>query len=148
MESVYNADLANDLGNLVQRVAVMMTKYYDGKIGELPHHSHDTTDYNEAMDQIRFDHALEVVWSLIRGLNQFLEEEKPWQKAKDDPEGLSEVLHHAVSDLGQIATLLLPFLPGTAEKILATFAGNEVHPEVGLLFPKAEAIEKTTFEVE
>jgi methionyl-tRNA synthetase len=148
MESVYNADLANDLGNLVQRVGVMMTKYYDGKIGDLPHHSHDTSDYDEAMAGLRFDHALEAVWLLVRGLNQFLEEEKPWQKAKDDPEGLSEVLHHAVSDLGQIAALLLPFMPGTAGKILATFADGSVHPEVGVLFPKADAIEKTTFEVE
>jgi methionyl-tRNA synthetase len=148
MESVYNADLANDLGNLVQRVAVMITKYYDGKIGELPHHSHDISDYDEAMVQLRFDRALESVWSLVRGLNQYLEEEKPWQKAKDDPEGLKEVLHHAVSDLGQIATLLLPFLPSTAGKIMATFADGKVHPEVGLLFPKAERLEKMIFEVE
>ncbi len=148
MESVYNADLANDLGNLVQRVGVMMTKYYDGKIGELPHHSHDTSDYERAMQELRFDHALDAIWSLVRGLNQYLEEEKPWAKAKDDPEGLTEVLHHAVADLEQIATLLLPFMPVTAEKIVATFADGVVHPEVGVLFPKIEAIERTTFEVE
>jgi methionyl-tRNA synthetase len=125
----------------------MLTKYYKGKIGELPHHSHDTTGYDEAISQLRFDRALEVVWSLVRGLNQYLEEEQPWQKAKDDPQGLDEVLHHAVADLEQIAILLLPFMPVTAEKIIATFAGGMVHPEVGVLFPKAEAIEKTTFEV-
>ena len=84
----------------------------------------------------------------MRGLNQYLEEEKPWAKAKDDPEGLNEVLHHAVADLGQIATLLLPFMPATAERIIATFADGMVHPGVGVLFPKAEAIEKSTFEVE
>jgi len=147
MEAVYNADLANDLGNLVQRVSVMMTKYYKGKIGVLPHHSHDTSDYLEAMAAWRFDHALEAIWLLVRGLNQYLEEEQPWQKAKDDPAGLDEVLHHAVADLGQIAVLLLPFMPVTAEKIVATFADGEVHPEVGVLFPKAETLEKNTFEV-
>ena len=52
-----------------------------------------------------------------------------------------------MADLQQIAGLLLPFMPVTAEKIVATFADGTVHPEVGVLFPKAEAIEKTTFEV-
>lgn len=147
MERVYNADLANDLGNLVQRVAVMITRYFDGVIGELPKHSHDVNPYEEAMADLRFDKALEEVWLLVRGLNQFLEEEKPWQKANTDNEGLSEVLHHAVSDLNQIAMLLLPFLPTTAEKIVATFADGRVHPEVGILFPKADTIEKTEFEI-
>ena len=147
IERVYNADLANDLGNLVQRVGVMITRYFDGVIGELPKHSHDVRPYEEAMIELRFDKALEEVWLLVRGLNQFLEEEKPWQQAETDREGLVEVLHHAVADLSQIAMLLLPFLPTTAGKIGATFADGKVHPEVGILFPKTDAIEKTEFEI-
>lgn len=142
MEAIYNADLANDLGNLVQRVQVMFTKYFKGVIGDLPQHSHDITPYLEAMDNLRFDQALNEVWLLIRGLNQYLEIEQPWKLAKTDEAQLAEVLHHAVADLVQIATLIMPFMPATAGKIAATFAGGAVRPEVGILFPKRELAEQ------
>ncbi len=146
-EAVYNSDLANELGNLVQRVAVMITKYFEGVVGEVPAHTHDVRPYQEAMDAFKFDKALEHVWQLVKGLNQYLEEEKPWVLAKTDTVQLAEVLRHAVSDLDQVSMLLLPFLPTTAGKISATFADGKVHPEVGVLFPKADTIEKTEFEV-
>lgn len=139
-EAVYNADLANDLGNLVQRVAVMIAKYQKNIIGDLPPHSHDIRPYEDAMNELRFDRALAEIWLLIRGLNQLIEEEKPWELGpggkREDAVHLGEVLHHAVSDLAQIATLLMPFMPTTAGKIAATFQGGVVRPEVGILFPK------------
>jgi len=142
MEQVYNADLANDLGNLVQRIQVMIGKYQKGVVGDLPPHSHDVAPYEQAMADLRFDKALAEVWLLIRGLNQFLEEEKPWELANSDPGHLAEVLHHAVADVVQLATMLLPFLPTTAQKIAATFEGGVVRPEIGLLFPKHDRPEK------
>ncbi len=135
---VYNSDLANELGNLVQRTAVMITKYLDGVTGEVEAHSHDASNYNQAVGQFRFDKALEAVWEMVKGLNQYVEEEKPWELAKGDTEHLKEVLIHLVADLLQIATLLLPFLPDTSQKIIATFGGGKVNPEVGILFPKVE----------
>ncbi|HEY6736542.1 MAG TPA: methionine--tRNA ligase [Candidatus Saccharimonadia bacterium] len=136
LEAVYNADLANDLGNLVQRVRVMVDRYLGGAIGELPPHSHDITPYTEAMSALKLDRALDEIWLLIRGLNQYLEEEKPWELAKTDTAHLHEVLHHAVTDLVQIAALLMPFLPTTAGKIAAAFADGHTH-DVGILFPKS-----------
>ncbi len=138
LHSVYNADLANELGNLVQRTASMITKYLDGKIGAVEVHAHDTSRYHEAMQTLRFDRALEDVWERVKGLNQLIEEEKPWVLAKEDPEHLAEVLKHVVSDLLQISTLLLPFLPTAAVKIAQTFADGVVHPEVGILFPRID----------
>jgi methionyl-tRNA synthetase len=143
METVYNTDLANDLGNLVQRVAVMIERYQKRAIGDLPPHSHDVAPYEQAMAELRFDRALAEVWVLVRGLNQFLEEEKPWEIAKKDPGHLAEVLHHAVADLIQIATMLMPFMPGAAGKIAATFANGAVHPDVGVLFPRMDLADKT-----
>ena len=137
LEEAYNSDLADDLGNLIQRTVTMISQYQKGIVGKIPSHSHDVTPYNEALGSFRFDKALDEVWLLIKGLNQYVEEEKPWQIAKkQDNEHLSEVLAYLVSNILQVSSLLEPFLPTTAAKIDQTFADGVVHPEVGLLFPK------------
>lgn len=146
-EATYNSDLANELGNLVQRVAVMSNRYLEGKIGAIPPHSHDASSFEIAMSELRFDKALEEIWALVKGLNQYLEEEKPWTVAKTDMEATSDILHHAISDILQIATLVLPFMPTTAQKIAATFAAGKIDLSVGVLFPKAEMIDKTDIEI-
>jgi methionyl-tRNA synthetase len=137
-ESVYNSDLANELGNLVQRVAVMITKYFDGTIGPVPKHSHDEHAFHQALSELRFDRALAELWQEVKGLNQLIDEEKPWELAKTDTDHLREVLIHAVADLNQIATLLLPFMPASAQKIIKTFADGQVDHSVGIIFPKIE----------
>ena len=150
MEIVYNTDLANDLGNLVQRVAVMINKYGGGHIGEPPASSHDETRYESYLNEFRFDRALAEVWALVRGLNQYIEDEKPWVIAKAgaaEAEHLDEVLGHVVTDLRRVADMVEPFLPATAEKIRATFADDEVHGEIGILFPKADVLEHVRIEV-
>ena len=146
-ETLYNTDLANELGNLVQRIAVMSNRYLNGKIGEIPAHSHDVSSFEKAMSDLRFDKALEEVWLLVKGLNQFLEEEKPWVVAKTDMDATSDMLHHAIADLLQVATLLLPFMPNTAQKIAATFADGKIDLSIGVLFPKADMITKTDIEI-
>lgn len=147
LQTVYNTDLGNELGNLVQRVAAMISQNFDGKIGEVPPHSHDSSSYNQAMTGLRFDRALEEVWALVKGLNQYIDEEKPWVLAKEaSHDQLSEVLHHAVSDLQQIAMLLLPFLPSAAAKILETFKDGQVNREIGILFPRIESQPSVSFD--
>lgn len=140
-ENAYNGELGNDLGNLVQRVASMVTKYQAGVVGEAPQAEHDMGPYREAMDALRFDVAIDGVWQTIRSLNQYIDTVKPWQIAKEretntDAEAhLGEVLAHAVGTLNQVATLLLPFMPHAAESILKTFE-NGVISERPVLFPK------------
>ena len=138
---MYNSELANDLGNAVERVATMITRYLSGTIGELPKASHDVGLYHEAMRNLRLDHAIDELWVHVKGVNQYIEEEKPWQLAKTDKDQLTLVLQQATADLLHISGLLAPFIPATAGRIANTFAGGTVHPEIGILFPKFEDAE-------
>jgi methionyl-tRNA synthetase len=138
-EASYNGELGNELGNAVQRTIVMIEKYQDGLIGDIPPAEHDVAEYHEAVRQCRFDRALDEVWDQVRGLNQYIEEQKPWQIAKEnDQEHLNEVLVYMVSCLLEIADLLQPFLPNTAESIKNTFAEGVLNKPQGVLFPKIE----------
>jgi methionyl-tRNA synthetase len=136
---VYETELANELGNAVQRVASMVSRYLGGTLGEIPKASHDVGLYHQAMLGLRLDRALDELWVHVRGVNQFIEEEKPWELAKSDKEQLSEVLHQAVADLLHIAKLLTPFIPATADRVAQTFAAGHVDSSVGILFPKFDA---------
>ena len=136
-EAAYNNELANELGNGVQRTAAMILKYQNGIIGEIPEAEHDTGAYEQALEACRFDRALDEVWERVRGLNQYIDMEKPWEIAKaGDAEHLKEVLANQASDLLQIAGLLEPFLPGTAKKIQTVFSEGLIQPIEGTLFPK------------
>ena len=134
-QKIYEADLANELGNLVQRVAAMIKQYQNSEIGQSLHSVHDATPYHDAMIELRFDKALEEVWLLIKGLNQYVDEEKPWAVAKQDPDQLNKILTHAAGDILQIANLLQPFLPNTADRIIQIYA-NKINLDIGILFPK------------
>lgn len=140
-EAAYNNELANELGNAVQRTSAMIMKYLGGIIGEIPAAQHDRAPIDEAVKLCRFDRALDHTWDQVRGLNQYIDEEKPWEiaKNKDDADHLRDVLAYQAGCLLEIADLLTPFLPETAEKIKAVFAEGVVRPIVGTLFPKAEA---------
>jgi methionyl-tRNA synthetase len=138
-EASYNNELANELGNAVQRTAAMITKYQDGIIGDIPPAKHDKEPIEEAIALCRFDRALDEIWDQVRGLNQYIDEEKPWTIAKDgDSDHLREVLAYQSSCLIEIADLLVPFLPETAAKIKGVFEEGIVHPIEGTLFPKSD----------
>lgn len=141
-ETAYNTELANDLGNLASRVASMLTRYQAGVIGDAPMSEHDMQLYREAMDRLEFDKALDRVWVMVRSLNQYIEEVKPWEIAKrrekdtDAESHLNEVLAHCASSLLQIADLLVPFLPTTAAAIHTMFETGVVTSPEGVMFPK------------
>lgn len=141
-ENAYNGELGNDLGNVVQRIASMVTRYQSGVIGEAPQGEHDMSKYHEAMDNLEFNKAMDEVWQMVRSLNQYLETVKPWEIAKKvgkDKEAethLSEVLAYCVGAILQIGDLLVPFLPATAAAIHKTFDSGVIVPPEGVLFPK------------
>lgn len=141
-ETVYNSELGNDLGNLVQRVAAMVSRYQSGVVGDAAQSEHDMGPYHEAMKNFEFNRALDEAWTTVRSLNQFLEQVKPWEIAKrrdtdtEAADHLAEVLAHAVSTLVQIADMLTPFMPGVADAIRRTFADGVVSAEATPLFPK------------
>ena len=140
-EAAYNGELANDLGNLIQRVAGMIMKYQAGVIGEASQNEHDMSLYHESMNNLEFNRAFDEVWNMVRSLNQYIDNVKPWVVAKGigkDTEAeshLSEILAHCAGALVQIGDLLVPFLPDTAAAIHATFESGVVKPSEGL-FPK------------
>lgn len=137
LEQSYNNELANELGNAVQRTVVMIQKYQAGAIGEIPPAEHDVSKYNEALEKCKFDRALDEVWEQVRGLNQYIDEEKPWTLAKDkDEEHLREVLAYQTSCLLQIADMLEPFLPSTSAKIKKIFESGVIKAAETTLFPK------------
>ena len=138
-ERSYNNELANELGNAVQRTAAMIEKYQKGVIGNLPEAEHDSAPIFQSLAECRFDRALDQIWDQVRGLNQYIDEEKPWDIAKQgDAEHLREVLAYQAGCLLEIADLLVPFLPDTAAKIKAVFETGVVKPIAGTLFPKTE----------
>lgn len=141
-ENAYNGELGNDLGNLISRVAGMITRYQAGVIGQSEQTEHDMTAYHRAIENLEFNKAIDEVWNMVRSLNQYIDSVKPWEIAKTigkDAEAephLSEVLAHCAGALVQIGDLLVPFLPTTAEAIHATFESGVVKTLDGVLFPK------------
>ena len=142
-QNAYNNELANELGNAVQRTLVMITKHQDGIVGDIPGPEHDTSRYHEAIANCQFDRALDIVWEQVRGLNQYIDQEKSWEIAKTgDDEHLREVLAYQVSNLIEIAVLLEPFLPNTAASIQKIFKDGLVHAPKTTLFPRLEEAKK------
>jgi methionine--tRNA ligase len=141
-EQAYNGELGNDFGNLVQRVASMITRYQAGVIGDITRRGeHDMQPYRQAMAELSFDRALDEVWVMIRSLNKYLENVKPWEIARDrdtNPDAsahLSEVLAYSAGTLLQIADLLAPVMPSTSEAVHKLFGSGVVQPAQPL-FPK------------
>ena len=134
-EDAYNNELANDLGNLVQRLATLAHKN-EITVGQVPS-VELPEEYRTLMDNFEFSKAFDYVWDKVQGLNRRIDEEKPWALAKaGETEKLNACLVGLICDLRSAAVMLEPFLPGTAERILDVFTDPTMPPEKPL-FPKA-----------
>ncbi len=134
----YNSDLANGLGNLISRVAKLCenANFTKTKTVENQRHvSNFTEDYKKALDGYKFNDALGIIWDKISKLDKFINDEKPWELVKTGDKRLKSILEHAVDQIQEIAVLLAPFLPETAEKILKQFEVSEIKAGTPL-FPR------------
>lgn len=126
---VYNADLANGLGNLVARVARLaegIKKYKSEIKNEIP------KEYANNLDEYKFNDALAYVFKKISLANKEIDEKKPWIL---EGEGLEKVLSPLINRILEIANLLKPFLPDTSEKILKQFLTEPIRSQPPL-FPR------------
>lgn len=116
----YNADLANGLGNLVSRVLKLVEKLEEGSWGMEDKDMGNQgfpEEFGGLLESYRLSEGLEYIWEIVRASNKYIEEEKPWELAKTNPEKFSSVMRKLLGDLAHIAYLLSPFLPETSEKI-------------------------------
>lgn len=125
-----NADLANDLGNLLHRTVSMIEKYHGGVVTHkegteavdkefIALVNETVADYSDAMDHMELNQAIKDVWNLIGRANKYIDETAPWILAKDpaQAERLQAVMYNLAEALRIIAILIAPFVPVTAPKI-------------------------------
>ena len=163
------AELANTLGNLVNRTISMSNKYFDGVVTNAGEHQsvddelrdvvvNTRLKVNHAMDKLRVADAMTEIFNLFKRCNKYIDETMPWALAKeeDQKDRLNTVLYNLVESITVGATLLEPFMPETSEKILKQLntekrrvtelsqfglypSGNKVTSEPEILFARIDA---------
>lgn len=138
----YESELANELGNLLQRVLVMINKYkLCSLVAKKKSVKHETMKKNsreefgavgEHIENYRFDLALNAIWDIIRQGNETIEKEKPWALAKNNKTKLEEVMQNEYKRLLLVAYLIRPFMPATSSAMERQLTSCEPEP----LFPR------------
>ena len=150
--SRYNSDLANTLGNLVNRTVAMINKYFGGeilpvdKVEDIENELINLAEQmplkvKEKMDNLMLADALDEIWTLIRRSNKYIDETMPWVLGKDESQKprLQTVLYNLVESIRIISVALYSFLPETSEKIWEQIKANATDWESILKFGKTEA---------
>jgi methionyl-tRNA synthetase len=121
----YNADLANDYGNLINRTLTMLDKYNSGTVPSLTHSDNETvkfieeekSKYTDYMDKLNLSSALEEVWKIISYFNNYIQVREPWKHQKGSAD-LNDILYNLIEGIRISTVLLLPFMPFVGETIL------------------------------
>lgn len=129
-EKRYQHDLANDLGNLVQRVLTLASQNkitWQYRTVTKPFHRID-----QAVEDLRFDQALTFIWDIVTEANKRIDAEKPWELAKTNPKKFNETLGQLLDALAQIAFQIDPFMPETSWSIIEQLKSLKPYP----IFPR------------
>lgn len=136
----YNSDLANDLGNALNRSLAMTHKFVAGVVPDAEPEAEalqaiqSAKDaYEAAMQTFRLDHAAEAAWSVVKFLNKYIDTRAPWTLAKNSDPALGPVLRSMLLCLRTAETLVRPFMPVVADKIASQLglAGNTDWAKIG-----------------
>ena len=146
-----NSDLANTLGNLVNRTISMTNKYFGGTVtdkgvteevdADLKAVTENTPKLVEAkMKELRVADAITEIFNLFKRCNKYIDETMPWALAKDESkkDRLETVLWNLIQSISEGAKLLESFMPETAEKILAQLGGGHVTDKPEILFQRLD----------
>ena len=142
-----NSDLANTLGNLVNRTVSMTNKYFGGTVtdkgvaeevdADLKRVTEETSGKVDAkMEDLRVADAITEIFNLFKRCNKYIDETMPWALAKeeDKKDRLETVLYNLITSISEGAKLLAPYMPETAEKILAQLGDGHVTDKPEILF--------------
>jgi methionyl-tRNA synthetase len=134
-EQRYESELANDYGNLASRSIAMIVRYRDGVVDQGDPDELLREDFAglgervaELLDRVELTNALDEIWTRVRRLNRYVEEQAPWQLAKDPARtaDLDRVLRTLAEGLRVVSVLLHPYLPEATEKLLAALGAPEL----------------------
>lgn len=137
----YNGDLANDLGNLLNRTIGMINKYFEGKLDTA---NIENTEFDRSLreltiqkvkeaetklEELHYSEALEKIWEIVSSANKYIDDTKPWVLAKSEDkqekQQLTSIMAHLVETLRIIAVLLQPFMNETANEIFEQLNSDE-----------------------
>ena len=155
-----NSDLANTLGNLVNRTVSMTNKYFGGTVtdkgvaeevdADLKRVTEETSGKVDAkMEDLRVADAITEIFNLFKRCNKYIDETMPWALAKeeDKKDRLETVLYNLITSISEGAKLLAPYMPETSEKILAQLGDGHVTDKPEILFARRD-IKEVMEEVE
>ncbi|MBI2063133.1 MAG: methionine--tRNA ligase [Candidatus Yanofskybacteria bacterium] len=152
LEDRYNGDLANNLGNLISRVAKLIEtklegelnfddKFFDKEVGAKIEKTRK--DYHKAIEEFKLHEALTRIWDLFTFANAYIDEKKPWADLADHPEHFLKTITSLVAVIINGAKLSEPFLPETSQKIGNAFGFNLSTSQVDKLAGQKFIVTKT-----